>query len=410
MAPGTRDALFARPRRTATAGGTMARLEDRSFETVKEIGRINAFYQILPSLGNGWAARRPWEGLTVALNLHLTTLTACLVRELALGGGHYVVSAANPATTDPGTVEYLRGQGIEVYTGGDMADRHLQVLDHEPDLLVDVGFGLIATLLDKRPEQAKRVRGAIEITRTGVTDLRTRDGLPFPVININDGRLKDAVENRHGVGEAMWQAVSRLTGMHLAGRRVAVVGYGPVGRGLATYARNAGMSAEVIETDPVRRLFAHYDGFPTPTLDDAITRVGTLVTATGAKAVVDAKRLADARSGLVLVNAGHGGDEIDLASIRQAAVRVDHVTEHVVRYLLEDGPVLTVLGDAHPLNIVLNSGSPEPVLLHYAVLGLTLEWLVGADVQSGESIVPDAIERQAALAALGALDLSVAAP
>ena len=122
---------------------------------------------------------------------------------------------------------------VEVYTGGDMRNRHLQVLDHEPEVLVDVGFELVDTLLEKRREQAASVRGAIEVTRSGITRLRRAADIPFPVVNINDGRLKDAVENRHGVGQAVWQALSTLTGMHLAGRRAAVVGYGPVGRGLA---------------------------------------------------------------------------------------------------------------------------------------------------------------------------------
>lgn len=380
--------------------------DDRALRAEAEIGRINAFFPILPRLGNRWAASRPWEGRTLALNLHLTTLTGTLLRELALGGGTYVVSAANPATTDPGTVQFLRNQGIEVYTGGDMEDRHLQVLSHGPELLVDVGGDLIRAVLERRPEQASRVKGAVEITRTGITRLRERKDIPFPVVNINDGRLKNAVENRHGVGEAMWAAVSQLTGMHLAGRRVCVVGYGAVGRGLAAYARAAGMAVEVVERDAVRRLFAHYDGYPTPDLADALSRANMVVTATGASKAVRVEDLLRARDGLVLVNAGHGGDEIDVAGIQRASVRVDNVAEHVVRYRLENGPRVTLLGGGHPLNIVLNSGSPEPVLLHFAVLGLALEWVARYDLAPGEVLVPDEIEDRAAALALEALDLT----
>ena len=379
---------------------------DRALEAEAEIGRINAFFGILPRLGNRWAAARPWEGLTLGLNLHLTTLTGALLRELTLGGGKFVISAANPATTDAGTVELLRNQGVEVYTGGDLHDRHLQVLDHKPNLLVDVGFELIGTLLARRGDQAKQVRGAVEITRTGITRLREHLTLPFPVVNINDGRLKNAVENRHGVGEALWQAVAILTGMHLSGRRVAVVGYGAVGRGLAAYARAAGMCVEVVELDPVRRLFAHYDGFPTPSLEDALSRVGFLVTATGGHAVVTVDALAKARDGLVIANAGHGGDEIDILGIQRAASRADQIADQVVRYRLDNGPRLTVLGSGHPLNIVMNSGSPEPVLLHFAVLGLTLEWIARFDVPAGEVAVPDEIEERAAAFALESLDLA----
>jgi adenosylhomocysteinase len=376
--------------------------DDRAFHAEKEIGRINTFFPILPRLGNRWAASRPWEGRTVAVNMHLTTITAALIRELSLGGGTFVVSASNPATTDPGAVEALRALGLDVYTGGDLEDRHRQVLAHQPDLVVDVGFELLGKLIEDR-EALHRVRGAIVVTKSGVTRLRKSNTLPFPVVNVNDGRLKDAVENRHGVGEAIWNAVGRLTGMHLAGRRCAVVGYGPVGKGLAHYARAAGMGVEVVELDPIRRLFAHYDGFPTPTLAHALSTAGVVVTATGRTGAVTAQQLRAARDGVVVLNAGHGGDEIDVAGIEADAIGRDPIADEVVGYQLPDGPRVTVLANGHPLNIVLNSGSPEPVLLHFAVVGLALERLARGALPNGEVLVPEEIEAEAAGLALACL-------
>lgn len=383
----------------------MASLEELAFETEREIGTTRAFFPILPALGNRWAARRPWEGRTVGLNLHLTPPTASLVLELMLGGATCVLSAANPGTTTPGVVQLLRNAGAEVYTGGDLEDRHQQVLSHSPSLLVDVGFSLTATAID-RPGLGSSVQAAIETTRSGVLRLRERAKLPFPVVNLHDGRLADVTQNRHGLGESVWESVSRLTDMHLAGRRVAVLGYGPVGRSLAAWGRNAGMAVEVVESDPVRRLFAHYDGFPTPTLRDALSRARFVVTATGTARALPVEALATARDRVVLLNAGTGGDEIDVSGIVRSAERVDHVAEGVVLYRLETGRTVIVLGNGHPLNIVLNAGSPEPLLVHFALLGLTLEWLVGARLSPGEHSVPHAVEEDAARAALGALDIA----
>lgn len=388
---------------------------DRSMDVEREIGRINSFFPIMQKLGNRWAATRPWHGMTVGLNLHLTTLTAALVREMRLGGGTVVLSAANPGTTDPGSVAMLRDLGVDVYTGGDLEDRHLQVLEHEPQIVADVGFELLTTLFDKRPDLVGRVRAGVEITRSGVHRLRARATTPLPIVNINDGRLKDAVENRHGVGEGVWQAVARLTGMHLAGRRLVVIGYGPVGRGLAAYARAAHMSVEVVESDPVRRLFAHYDGYPTSELASAIRGAGIVVTATGHDGALPIEAILEGRNGVVLLNAGHGHDEIDVKGLKDAAVRVDHVADQVVSYRMEGGQRVTLLGDGNPLNIVMNAGSPEPVLLHFAVLGLTLEWIARfghteapeADADTvlppGETVVPEEIEVRAAIMALEAL-------
>ena len=374
-----------------------------SAASAAEISRINTFFPLLPKLGTRWARSRPFEGMCVAINAHITSLTAALVRELALGGGRWVVSAANAATTDMGVVSYLRESDIAVYTSGGLEDRHLAALDHDPMLIADVGFELTGTLLDWRRDQVRELKGAVEITRTGISRLRARDHLPLGVMNINDGRLKPRVENRHGVGEGLWDAVRDLTGIHMAGSRVAVVGYGPVGQGLAAYARAAGAVVEVVEIDPVHRLVAHYDGFPTPPLQEALARVSIAVTATGRSGAISLSALRGARDGLVLVNGGHGGDEIEVSALPAVAERAVDIGRHTRRYKLPGGPWLTVLAGGHPLNIVLNAGSPEPVLLHFAVLGLALEWLTTHEIGPGEMAIPREIEDHVATLALEAL-------
>ncbi len=377
----------------------------RATRAAAEISRINAFFPIMPILGNRWAASRPFEGMTIAISAHLTTLTGALVRELALGGGEWVVCSSNDATTDHGVVSLLREAGIHVYTLGSREDAYLQALDHEPNLIADVGADLVGALVRNRPELADKVQAAVEVTRTGVSRIRKLD-LPIPVVNINDGRLKPAIENRHGVGEGLWQAVQALTGMHLSGRRVGVIGYGPVGRGVAAYARAAGASVEVVEPDPIRRLKAHYDAYPTPQMDDCLKRVGIAVTCTGKPGVVTVDKLKESRNGLVLVNAGHGSDEFDVKAIKAASTTIDQVADLVVRYGIEDGPTLVLLADGNPLNIVTNKGSPEPVLLHFAVLGLTLEWVAHKKLAPGEVRVPPALEDEAAELALQALGMA----
>ncbi len=378
--------------------------DERSARAAADVARINAFFPIMPVLGNRWARSRPFEGLTIAVSAHLTTLTAVLMRELILGGGKFVVVGASEATTDQGVVNLLRDSGLEVYGPGSRDEPYAQVLDHQPELLADVGGELIAAAIERRPAVAEQVRAAVEVTKSGVTRLQNLD-LPFGVVNINDSQLKYGVENRHGVGEGLWQAVQRLTGMHLAGRRVGVIGYGPVGRGVAAYARANGASVEVVENHPIRRLYAHYDGYPVPQIDDMLQRVGIVVTACGRRGVLPVSALSGARQGIVLVNAGHGDDEIDVAGIKAASAGVDHVGDKVVRYRLEGGPTVVLLGGGHPLNIVMNSGSPEPVLLHFALLGLTLEWLTRTTLSPGLIGGERAIEEEAATLALQALGM-----
>lgn len=376
--------------------------DGRAARAAAEVARMNAFFPIMRMLGNRLAATRPFEGLTIGVSAHLTTITAALLGDLTLGGGNWVVCGASGATTDKGVVALLRNGGIEVHPAGSRKNHELLVLDHEPDLIADAGGDLIGAILGHRPDQAAQLRGAVELTKSGADRLAGVNP-PFPVIDLNAGRLKPSIENRHGVGEGLWQAVQQLTGVHLSGRRVGVIGYGQVGRGVAAYARAAGACVEVVEQDPIRSLVAHYDGFPTPSLDDCLGRMHFLVTATGIGRVVGPADLRHARPGLVLINAGHGNQEIDVQGLKEAATGYDQITDLVVAYQLPEGGRVVLLADGHPLNIVTNAGSPEPVLLHFAAMGLALAWLAGTSLPPGSCPVPEELEQDAARLALQAL-------
>jgi adenosylhomocysteinase len=365
---------------------------------------MQAFFPIMQLLGNRLAATRPFDGCTVGMSAHLTTHTAALVQELALGGGTWAICAASDATTDQGVVELLRANGVHVYTSTSRKDHHLQVLDHRPDLIAEAGGNLIGTLLHKCPEQVGEIRGAVELTRSGMDRLRARDEMPpFPIVNVNDGRLNAAIENRHGVGEGLWHAVQQLTGVHLSGRRVGVIGYGPVGKGIAAYARAAGAVVTVVEAEPVRRLVAHYDGYPTPSLLEVLRTVDFVVTATGQPCALPIEIISEARDGIVLINAGHRNHELDVDGIIANSAGFDQIADHVTAYQLEGGPRVVLLADGHPLNIVMNAGSPEPILLHFAALGLSMAWVLATELASGVHIIPAAVEQDAARLALRAL-------
>ena len=72
----------------------------KSAQAAAEISRINAFFPIMPLLGDHLARTRPFEGKKVAICAHLTTLTGALVHELRLGAasGRSVRRAAQPLT------------------------------------------------------------------------------------------------------------------------------------------------------------------------------------------------------------------------------------------------------------------------------------------------------------------------
>ena len=77
--------------------------------------------------------------------------------------------------------------------------------------------------------------------------------------------IKEGLHNRYLVGQTAWQTFTDRTQLSLHRKRVLVVGYGLVGRGVALTARALGGAVSVAERDPARSLEARYDGFPVGT-------------------------------------------------------------------------------------------------------------------------------------------------
>jgi adenosylhomocysteinase len=94
-----------------------------------------------------------------------------------------------------------------------------------------------------------------------------------------------------------------------------VVGYGPVGQGVALTARALGGTVRVAEKDPARALSARYDGLPTGTLEELVPGADVIVTATGARHVLNARYFDKLADGCILMNVGHTADEIETAAL-----------------------------------------------------------------------------------------------
>ena len=159
-------------------------------------------------------------------------------------GGARVISTGNLNSTQVGAVDYLNAQASRP-----SADRRSRVeerlgLDRpdprrEPDLILDNGGDMFVRWLE-RPYP--RAPGGTEETTSGRILLAPlRDRLRMPILVINDSPIKQFAENRHAVGQSTVESFMRLTNMATNGRRVVVLGYGGVGKGLALNFRTIGV-------------------------------------------------------------------------------------------------------------------------------------------------------------------------
>ena len=209
-------------------------------EGVRRIEWAEREMPVLRLIRQRFERERPLAGLRIAACLHVTTETANLVRTLKAGGAEIVLAASNPLSTkDDVAAALVVEYGISVYARrGEDRDTyyaHLNaVADTHPQITMDDGCDLVTLLHTERPAQVKEVLAGTEETTTGVIRLRAMaaDGaLGFPVVAVNEAQTKHLFDNRYGTGQSTLDGILRATNLLIAGRRVAVAGYGWVGKG-----------------------------------------------------------------------------------------------------------------------------------------------------------------------------------
>jgi adenosylhomocysteinase len=364
-------------------------------ETKTRIDWITASCRLLQSTSAEFARTQPFAGLTIGTAIHLEPKTAALLTTLQAGGAR-LVATGNLNSTQPETIEYLRQRGVAVI-GEQTADAsaHGRFLDailaEKPDLLLDNGGDLFARVAE-RPYGA--LRGGTEETTSGRARLLPmREAIKVPVLVINDSPIKQFAENRHAVGQSLFESYMRFTNRSTNGKRVAVFGYGACGRGVAACFRSAYSLVSVVDVDPVVTLEAHLDGFATPLREQAIGGADIIVTVTGAPGVITAADLPLLKDGAILLNGGHLPHEIDVAAIAADSAVVEiarYPGEGIETFRLADGRAIHVLGGGHMANLAGPrplGNSAESMDLGFTLQARCLE-RVARGIGPGHCVVP----------------------
>ncbi len=371
---------------------------------------------VLSLLTGRFAETLPFTGRTVAACLNVTAETAVLVRALTAGGARVALAASNPLSTqddvaaalavDGGVMAFARaGVDAQTYAG------HIHAaLDTQPDLVIDDGGDLVEILHSRRPDLLGGVLGGCESTTSGVVRLHRMaeaGALAFPVVAADTTATKRMFDNTCGTGQSVMDAIMRSTNTLLAGRLVAVAGYGGCGRGIAERARGLGAQVIVTEVDPVRALEAVLQGFRVLPMHEAAGLAEIIVTATGSRDVIGATHLPLLRKGAILANAGHFDVEIDVRGLARSAVKITReVRPHADEYVLSDGRRIVLLAEGRVVNLVAAEGNPPEVMdVAFAGQALVLARLARAQerLTVGVHAVPDGIDAEVALLTLESL-------
>src|SRR5881398_1267479 len=154
---------------------------------------------VLRLIRERFAAEQPLRGKRLIACAHITTETANLARALQAGGAESILIASNPLSTQDDVaaslvadwgipVMAIKGESIETYVS------HVRAaLETNPNLIIDDGSDVVATMLKEKKELTETLIGTTEETTTGIVRLKAMQKagvLSFPSIAVNDAQTK----------------------------------------------------------------------------------------------------------------------------------------------------------------------------------------------------------------------------
>lgn len=373
---------------------------------------------VLRQIRERFAKEKPLAGIRLVACSHITKETANLARALQAGGADAVLIASNPLSTqDDVAASLVKDFGIPVYAiKGESVETYVKhvhlALDFKPQIIIDDGSDVVATLVKERAELIPGVLGSTEETTTGIIRLKAmkKDGkLPWPAMAVNDSQTKHLFDNRYGTGQSTLDGVIRATNMLLAGKTLVVVGYGMCGKGTAMRGRGLGANVIVTEVNPVRAIEAVMDGFRVMPIQEAASLGDVFITVTGNRHVIDKHHFENMKDGAIVCNSGHFDLELNLESLANMAVGRQMVRPFTEQFELKDGRRIIVLGEGRLINLAAAEGHPASVMdMSFANQALAVEHLVkNKGLAPDVYVLPTDVDEEIAALKLKAMGMGI---
>lgn len=398
----------------------MSRIKDISLAPSGEM-KIKWVERNMPVLSNikaDFEKSRPFEGIKVALSVHLEAKTAYLCRVLAAGGAEMYVTGSNPLSTQDDVVAALAAGGMEVFASYGCNEEEYEEYLHEvlkigPNIIIDDGGDLVQLMHTQYAHLIPNVIGGCEETTSGINRLRIMDKageLRFPMMLVNDADCKHLFDNKYGTGQSVWDGIMRTTNQIIAGKFVVVSGYGWCGKGVALRALGLGAKVIVTETDPICALEALMDGYEVMPMSRAAEIGDIFVTVTGCAGVISKEHFSVMKDGAMLTNAGHFDVEVDMVGLREMAVSSYEARHNIKGYLMPNGRTLFVIAEGRLVNLAAADGHPAEIMdMSFAVQALSAEYLVKnkGKIPAGVVNVPRKLDEAIARRKLAAMGVEI---
>ncbi len=374
---------------------------------------------VLNSIKERFKKEKPFEGLRLTASVHVTKETAALCTVMKAGGADAILIASNPLSTQDDVAAALvkyweipvlgyAGESVETYK------QHVKdAIDFNPDIVIDDGCDIVATIHAEKPELAKKIIGSTEETTTGIIRLQALEAqgeLKFPAVGVNTSLTKHLYDNRYGTGQSAMDGIMRAANILIAGKTVVISGYGWCGKGCALRAKALGANVIVCEVDPLKALEAAMEGYRVMPIAEA-AKVGDLFLAvTGDIHVVDVEHIYTMKDGAFLCNAGHFDHEVNVPQLKKEAIEIKRIRPFLDEYKLKNGKSVYVLAEGRLVNLVAAEGHPASVMdMSFANQALGMEFIVKNKGKLEHKLytLPESVDKEIAQLKLESMGISI---
>ena len=358
-----------------------------------------------------YGAQKPLKGARIMGSLHMTIQTAVLIETLVELGADVRWASCNIFSTQDHAAAAIAAAGIPVFAwkgetleeywwctdmalrfpngkgpnlivddGGDAtllihwgykAENDAATIarkggNHEEQVILDTLQRILAEDNQRWHNTVAELKGVSEETTTGVHRLyqmMEKGELLIPAINVNDSVTKSKFDNLYGCRESLADGIKRATDVMIAGKVVAVLGYGDVGKGCAHSMRSYGARVLVTEIDPICALQAAMEGFEVTTMSEAVKEGNIFVTTTGNKDVITIEHLTAMKDQSIVCNIGHFDNEIQVDKLVSFPnIKHTNIKPQVDKYTFPSGKSIFLLAEGRLVNLGCATGHPSFVM------------------------------------------------
>lgn len=357
-----------------------------------------AHMPVLKEIRKRFVDEQPLTGLKIGMALHVEAKTGVLAITLSDAGARIRLASCNPSSTDDSiAIALCEEYGLEVYakkweSSIEYYDNLNSVLDIEPDFIIDDGADLITMAHKSRSNVLHRIKAANEETTTGISRLRAMvndKALRFPILDINDAKMKFMFDNRYGTGQSAFDGLINATNLIVAGKKLVIAGYGWCGKGISMRAKGLGASVIVTEIDPIKAIEAKMDGFDVMKMIDAVKVADIIITVTGCKDVISLEHIKIMKNGCIMGNVGHFDNEINKTALDNISTSKIHVRDFIDEYRTIDGRSLYLIADGRLMNLVAGQGHPIEIMdMSFSIQALGVEYMTNNYNNMKQDIYP----------------------